>query len=174
MKPRILGTVAALAMIPIGAPALAQSLSALEKAEAAVVEVWQKTPLTVRHAMFISEPAEMFGAYTPYSNTFIVGEKLNAYAEPVGYGWKDLGNGLFEFGFRVDVLVKKPDGQLLFGKENFAKAALQSRARIRDFNLNLYLGSTGVPPGDYVVEYKVHDIVKDQTTSWSLPFTLVK
>lgn len=153
----------------------AQSLSEIDKRDAAVIEAWQATPLTVRHAVFVSEHPAGFGMYTPHaSDSFKPGEKLTAYAEPVGYGWKQVGNGMFEFGFVVDFLVKSPDGKILAGKQDFARLVQQSHVRNREFMLTLNLDLTGASPGDYVLEYTLHDIASDKSTSFDLPFKIAK
>jgi hypothetical protein len=163
---------ALLSFIPAG---FAQSLGEIDKREAAVVEAWQKTPLTIRRAVFVSEHPEGFGMYQPRaSNIFKPGELLVVYAEPVGYDWKPIGSGLFEFGFVVDFILKSPDGQILGGKENFATMTKKSHVRNREFFLTLTLNVNGAPPGDYVLEYKLHDIASDKRTSFDLPFKIAK
>jgi len=164
--------VALLTFIPTG---FAQSLADIDKHDAAAVDAWLKTPLTIRRAVFVSEPPDGFGMYAPRaSSTFKPGEKLFIYAEPVGYGWKDVGDGLFEFGFTVDFLIKSPDGKILTGKDAFAKVTKQSHVRNREFDVSLNLDVTGAEPGDYVLEYKLHDIASDKSVSFDLPFKVAK
>jgi hypothetical protein len=159
-------------LIPAG---FAQSLDEIEKRDAAVVEAWQTAPLTVRHAVFVSEHPTGFGIYKERaSNIFKPGEKLAVYAEPVGYGWKRLGDGLFEFGFVVDFLVKSADGEILAGKQDFARLVQRSHVRNREFMLTLDLDLTGATPGNYVVQYALHDIASDKSTSFDLPFKITK
>jgi hypothetical protein len=114
-----------------------------------------------------------FGLYQERaSNVFKPGEALVTYAEPVGYGAKDAGNGLLEFGFAVDFLIKSPDGQVLTGQQDFARLTQQSHVRNLEFMLLLTLNVTGAPSGDYVVEYKLRDISGEKTTSFELPFKI--
>ena len=153
----------------------AQSLQELDKRDAALTEAWEKMPLTVRRAVFETQRAEGFGQYQERSsNVFKPGEKLIAYVEPVGYGWKEATPGSFEFGFNVDFLIKSPDGKVLTGQENFANLALKSRARAREFMLNLTMNVSGAPPGDYVLEYKLRDITGDKSAVVDLPFKIAK
>lgn len=102
------------------------------------------------------------------------GEALVTYAEPVGYGAKDAGNGLLEFGFAVDFpdqIAGRPDPRLA-GQQDFARLTQQSHVRNLEFMLLLTLNVSGAPPGDYVVEYKLRDISGDKTTSFELPFKI--
>src|ERR1700728_1790883 len=88
----------------------AQSLAEIDRREAAVVDAWVATPLAVRKALFVAEHPQGFGQYVERpTSVFKPGEKLVAYAEPIGYGWKDIGNGEYQFGFKVDFLIKSPD-----------------------------------------------------------------
>jgi hypothetical protein len=164
--------VALLAFVPTG---FAQTLEEIDKRDAAVADAWQKTPLTIRRALFISKSDGGFGMYEPRaSNVFPASEKLVAYVEPVGYGWKDVGDGWVEFGFVADFLIKAPDGKVLTGKENFATLVKKSRYRNREFDLVLNLSVADAPPGDYVLEYKLRDVATDKSTSFDMPFKISK
>src|SRR5438874_13609195 len=102
-----------------------------------------------------------------------LGERVIAYAEPVGYGWKENGNGLFEFGFVVDFQIKSRDGEVLAEEENFMRIATESHRRNMEFFIVLKLNMGRAPPGDYIVMYKLHDIASDKTASFEMPFKLV-
>ncbi|MBV8776596.1 MAG: hypothetical protein JO032_14315 [Alphaproteobacteria bacterium] len=159
-----------LGMMPVAA---AQTLGDIDRREAAVIEAWAATPLTVRKAFFVAQHPDGFGQYLERpSNVFKPGEKLVAYAEPVGYGWKDSGKNDYEFGFAVDFLVKSTDGKVLTGQENFAHLSEKSHARNREFMVVLTLNVEGAPAGDYVLEYKLHDIASTKETSFDLPFKI--
>jgi hypothetical protein len=154
--------------------AQAQSLEEIDKRDAAVIEAWNATPLTVRRAIFVTEHPDAYGDYIERpDNVFKKGDKLITYAEPVGYGWKDIGGGFYQFGFKVDFLVKTVDGKVVGGQEDFADLTKKSRAHLRDFMvvLNLTLGNTA--PGSYVVEYKLRDVTNDKTYTISQPFKIV-
>ena len=169
------GLISLFLLLGVVGPGHAQSLQDLEKAQAALIAAWEKTPLSVRRAIFVAKKAQGFGQFEERSsNVFKPGEPLIAYAEPVGYGWKDVGNGVFEFGFAVDFLIKSPDGKILAGQQDFAKLAERSHARNLEFMVTLTLNVTGAPPGDYVVEYKMRDIAGDKSTSFELPFKIAK
>lgn len=162
-------------LLLISVPAQAQTLDEIDKREAAVIEAWQQTPLTIRRAIFVASDPELFGNYEPrQSNTFKPGEKLLAYVEPVGYSWKDSGDGFCEFGFDVDFLLKSPDGKILTGKENFAHLVKKSRNRLREFFVTLTMNVSGAPPGDYVLEYKLRDISGNKSTVMDLPFKIAE
>jgi hypothetical protein len=175
METRMVRAVTLIALLTLAPTSFAQSPSEIDKRDAAVVEAWQATPLTVRHAVFVSEHAAGFGMYKPRaSDSFKPGEKLTVYAEPLGYGWKPVDDGQFEFGFVVDFLVKSPDGNILAGKQDFARLVQQSHVRNREFMLTLNLDLSGADPGNYVLEYTLHDIASDKSTSFNLPFKIAE
>jgi hypothetical protein len=155
------------------AAAHAQTLQEIDKRDAAVVEAWNAAPLTIRKAIFVSEHPAGYGEYAERpNNSFKQGEKLVAYAEPAGFGWKDVGNGQYQFGFKVDFVVKSADGKVLGGQENFANLAQTSHSRNREFMVLLTLSLSDAPPGDYIVEYTLHDIASSKTATFSLPFKI--
>jgi len=163
----------AAALLMLGSHAFAETSPDLDRAEAAVVAAWIKAPLGVRRAFFVARPPEGFGIYERRpSNRFKPGETLFVYAEPVGFGWKPVGGDRVEFGFEVDFVIKKRDGTIIGGKDNFARLALQSHSRNREFMLKLSLDVAGVPSGDYVLQYRLRDIASDKSMSFELPFTI--
>jgi hypothetical protein len=165
----------AFAFLALASAGQSQSLPEIDRREAALVEAWQKTPLTIRRAVFVSKHPDGFGMYAAReTNIFKPGEQLVTYAEPVGYGWNVIGQGMYEFGFIVDFLIKQPDGKIVAGQQDFAKLARTSRVRNREFMLTLTLDVTGANPGDYVLEYKLRDITGDKSTSFELPFKIAK
>ncbi len=153
--------------------ARAQSLEEIDRRQAALIEAWEKTPLTIRRALFINGEPRGFGLYQEReSKTFKPGEKVVVYAEPVGFGWKDAGRGMFELGFVVDFHIKSRVGEVVAEKENFMRIATESHIRNLEFMVVLTLNLTSAPPGDYVVEYKLHDIASDKTASFNMPFKI--
>lgn len=167
--------VALLSMLAGLQGASAQSLDEIRKRDAAVVEAWQKTPLTVQRAVFVSEHPKGYGQFVARtSNTFKVGEKLVAYLEPIGYGWKKIGDEEYQFGFAVDFVLKSPDGKILAGQEDFAKLMELSHSQNREFMVTLTLDLTGAPAGEYKLDYKLRDLASDKSTVITLPFKLVE
>lgn len=153
---------------------MAQSGGKLAEAEAAYEAAWLESPLTFAKAVLVSR-ANGFGIYEERKDAVFKGEEpIVVYAEPVGYAWKDNGDGTFSFGFNVDLLVKTPDGKIVAGQENFQKLELRSRARNKEFMLTLTLTLTGAPPGDYVIEYTTRDIASSKSGKISVPVTVSK
>ena len=162
-------------LLACGGTGYAQTIADVDKREAAVLEAWAATPLTLRRAVFVAAPPEGFGQYAERANsTFKTGEKLLTYAEPVGFGWKDIGNGLYEFGFKADFVLKTTDGKVLGGQEDFADLSQKSHARNREFMVLLTLNVTGAPPGDYLIEYKLRDVTGAKSATFSQPFKIAE
>ncbi|MGJ3262437.1 MAG: hypothetical protein ACFE0R_04300 [Salinarimonas sp.] len=164
---------AALLFLLPAAPAAAATLDDLAKAEAALVAVWQEVPLSFRTTTFVTGSPVGFGVYEAReTSVFAPGEPLVVYAEPVGYLWGEAGDGRYTFGFDVDLLIKRPDGSIVGGRESFQRLELTSRARNREFMLTLTLTLDGIAPGDYLLEYRTRDIASDKAGTISLPFTI--
>jgi len=160
-------------VLSLGA-AHAQSLEEIDKRQAALIEAWEKTPLTIRRALFINGEPRGFGLYEERgSKEFKKGEKIVVYAEPVGFGWKDAGKGMFELRFVVDFQIKSRGGEVLADKEKFMRIATDSHTRNLEFMVVLTLNMSSAPAGDYVVEYKLRDIATEKTTTFEVPFKIV-
>jgi hypothetical protein len=150
------------------------SLKDVDALRQAVTDAEEKMPLTVRRAIFVTEAAPVIGAWTERpSNVFKAGEDIRTYVEPVGYTWKPRGD-MFDFGVNVDFVVKSANGKILGGQENFSHVMFSNHMKIQELMLNLRLSPDGFPPGQYVVEYKLHDQGSDKVTSVALPFTVAE
>jgi len=162
-----------LAAVLLASPAAAQNLQAIDQKEAELVAAWEKSPLVIRKAVFVTEKAPLYGAYSPRpSSTFKRGETLLAYLEPVGYTWKPSGEGV-TFGISLDVVLKSKDGKVLGGQEKFLNYQQTSRHHIRELMLNVNLNLGNTPPGDYVAEFTAHDL-GDKKATIAMPFTIVE
>jgi len=174
MKRLLAALAAALVLACAPGTAGAQDLNAIVAAEAAVIDAWNASPLVFRRTLFAAE-ASAFGVYEERPDaTFRIGEPILVYAEPAGYAWRDNGDGSFSFGFDVDLLLKKPDGTIVAGKEDFQRLELSSHERNREFMLTITLNVDGAPAGDYVLEYRIRDIASAKSAIISLPLTIVE
>jgi hypothetical protein len=75
-------------------------------------------------------------------------------------------------GFVVDFEIKSKDGEVLAGKDNFMRIATDTHTRNLEFMVVLTLNMSSAPPGDYVIEYKLHDIATDKTASFQMSFKI--
>jgi len=160
---------------PAAAPTAAApspTLADLEASEAALADLWVHLPYTARHVMFVSRNANVYGDYEQRPPVFTPGEKLVTYLEPVGYGWKPVGDGVFGFGVTTDFEILRPDGKILAGQRAFQKADLKSHYQNREFFVSLTLTIDGITPGDYIVAYTLHDHVSGRTARIEQPFTV--
>lgn len=179
--PALLGLtcVALLAIVPLHAEtdqpasAVAPTLQDLVTQEAALDATWEKMPLTQRHALFVTQKADLYGNYAPRSsNVFSAGENLLTYVEPVGFAWKDAGDGTLQFGLTLDFQVKTASGHVLAEQKAYQKASFVSRFKNHEMFMNLTLSLSGVEPGDYVLVYTLHDQASDKVSSFEQPFTI--
>jgi hypothetical protein len=150
------------------------ALKNLDELQQDVIDAWEKMPLVVRRAIFVTEQPAMIGAYSERrSSVFKSGEKLLTYMEPVGYTWTPRGN-MFDFGLSADFILKSADGKILGGQDNFAKVSLSSRTKLQELMFNLTMSLDGADPGKYILEYRLHDQGSDKSVTVDQPFTIVK
>jgi Putative bacterial sensory transduction regulator len=145
----------------------AEALAALDEAAAALSE---KTPLTMRRAMWVAAPPTGFGMYNPReNNVFASGVKMMIYGEPVGFGWRKNGD-IWQTDVAIDVVVKGKDGTPLQRAQDFTNLRVSSRMRNREMMAQLTYSFTDIPAGEYVVESIMRDKVSGKSGTFSLPF----
>ncbi|WP_158811759.1 hypothetical protein [Beijerinckia sp. L45] len=148
-------------------------MTRLQDAQSAVDAIWTTLPLSGEHAMFVSEKALLFGAYTPRpTSTFKPGETLLTYIEPVGYAWAPAADGLFAFGVSLDFEILTPDGKILAGQKNFLSYATASHAKVKELMLTASLNLDGFPAGSYVLHYTLRDLESPKIADIALPFQI--
>jgi hypothetical protein len=161
------------ALLAIASSTRAQTIKDIDNEEAGLEAIWEKTPLTVHRSVFINGDPAAFGMYierTPH--VFKPGEPILIYAEPIGYRWKDEGDGTFAFGISADVLILNKDKKVIGGKEDVFRKVYRSHVRNKELMLTIHLNLTGAPAGNYVAEYRLHDLMSEQATTAELPFTI--
>jgi hypothetical protein len=159
------------------APKIAQAdpLEELVQAENKVYDAWQNLPLTQRRVLFEQEKSLGYGIFKERDgNTFKPGEKLITYVEPIGYGWKNLPDHMFETNFVVDLTIKTDKGDVLADQKGFLKNVLQSHNAAMEFSMDFSLSLTGTPPGAYVVTYTIHDVNSGQDSSFDQDFVIAE
>ena len=132
-------------------------------------------PLTQRHALFVTDKAGLLRPLCRATDVRVQSrrEAFVIYAEPVGYVWAANGDA-YDFGVSVDFAVKSPDGKILSGQDGFGKFAMTSGSKLQEFMLNLTLSVDGAPPGNYLLQYKIHDLHSDKVSIFELPFSIVQ
>ena len=149
------------------------NLAKINALQDAVADAWQKMALTQRRAVFVSARPESYGVYEERNSTiFKAGEKLITYVEPIGYTWTANADGTYNYGIFVDFLVKQSDGKVLGGQEKLLKFAKRSRVRNQELMLVLTLSLGAVEPGEYLVEYTLHDDQSKKESKFTQNFTI--
>ena len=146
-------------------------IEALEAMSEGLDQLWAQTPLTVRKAVFVSEPPSRFGVYQGRDGSvFKPGEKLFIYAEPVGYAYRKDGDA-YEIDMVADVALRSPRGTLGVQK-GFATFGLKSLAKVREFHVPITYDFSGLEAGEYVAKTTLTDQVSGKKTSFDMPFTI--
>lgn len=147
----------------------AEAMTALNDAAAIL---WQKSPLVCRRILWVADKATGFGEYNlRETDSFKSGESMLAYAEPIGFGWRKSGE-IWHTDMVADFIIRDKSGKELFRQDDFGKFDIASRARNREFMLNLSYRVSGAPTGDYVAVTHLRDKVTGKQGECSLPFTI--
>lgn len=147
-------------------------LAALRDVRAAYDRLWQASPLFLTQALFIKEDPQGYGHYDPRADAVFTGQDpLYIYIEPAAYGFQFDGT-LYRFGFAVDVAVLDASGKERGGAKDFTNFDYVKRTPNREIELNFVIDPLGLPAGDYQLKLTVHDKVKTQSVSQTLPFSI--
>lgn len=132
---------------------------ALEATSTLSANVWDSSPdITIRQAALVDAPVTMLGIYNPrQDDKYQIGAPILIYAEPTGYGFGSGGEGLYSFGFLVDLKVMTEAGEVLGELPSVADLDVTSRSQNREFPANLTYTLSGLAPGRYVLETTLRD-----------------
>jgi hypothetical protein len=118
----------------------------------------EKTPLLLRNVRFVKGEDNSYGIYEPKANNnFSSGEPLYLYLEPVGYAYKKVPAGYYEFGFKADFILEDEGGNELGGQKDFADLKFNSWNHNTEVSLTFTYSFTGFDKGKYKVVTKVRD-----------------
>lgn len=147
--------------------AYAGPMEDLAAAQQKLFDAWQDVPLTQRNVLFLTAPSTGYGLYNERtSNVFKSTDKIFTYVEPIGYGWKNLPNGMFEMNFVTDLAMKAENGDVVLEKKAFATNVLQSHAANMEFTMDFTLTLTDAPVGKYTLEFTIHDMSSKQDSTF--------
>jgi hypothetical protein len=120
---------------------------------------WDATQgLAFGETVLISEPASGYGIFNPRADDkFKIGDEVLIYAEPMGFGYGNAGEGLYSIGFFVDLKVLTEAGELLGDLQNVTELNLTSRYPNREFQANLTYSLDGITPGRYLLQTTLRD-----------------
>ncbi len=164
---RNLSLAIALALAPLTA-----SADALDDARAAYHTAWEAAPLRVDTAIFVTEPAPVYGmARDRGSNVFAAGEPVHVYLEPAGYGWQaEADENVLRLTIALKILTST--GQQLFMNPDFMQTSTRSLARQTEYYVNVPLNLSGIGSGEYVLEFIFSDAASDEVATVSLPIVV--
>ena len=152
-------------------PAYAEaSLTAYEAARTALLAIWAELPLTARNATLTDGPAVGYGNFAPRAgSTYKVGEQIHLYVEVLGYGWQDNGDGTTSELLDADLNLLNAQGATVASQEKF----LKSRTKLLETYLTLDATLTSFDPGQYKLQYVLHDRAASKDATFEVPVTLV-
>lgn len=167
---------AALALaLGLSGPAFAESsITAYDAARQALVAIWADLPLTVRNVTITEGAATRYGDYTPApDNTVTAGQPVHIYAEVLGYGWRDNGDGTLSERLEADLSLLDSARTTIASKQNFLSIDIRSRQKLLETFLTLDATLSAFAPGDYTLQYALRDTAGGKQTTFEVPIRLV-
>lgn len=132
----------------------------------AMDQIWEESPLWVGTAVLIEQRSPSYGIYKPRrNNVYAHNEPIMLYLEPKGFGHRKTDNDMWQYGVEVDFVLKQPNGTVMTGQTDLIRAVKESRKKNKELSLSLIYSITGAPPGKYIVETVVRDIVTQQSAA---------
>jgi hypothetical protein len=174
MMLRPLAAIAIAASLSAPLPTLAEtSMTAFDAARTALLAVWAELPLTVRNVALTTENATGYGTYSEHEgNSFAIGETIHVYVEVFGYGWRDNGDGTLSELLDADLNLIDASGATIASQAKFLTADIRSRHQLLETYLTLEATLTDFEPGDYTLQYVLHDVAGGKETTFDVPITL--
>jgi hypothetical protein len=150
-------------------------LEAIDVLNQATIPLWGKSPLSFRKALWVAERPRGFGSYNPReTNAYKGDDKMIAYAEPVGFGWRKAGD-IWHSDLAADCTLKSKDGKPV-ASQTLTGASLDVSTRSPVFMghfIHFILNMSGFSAGEYVADFTVRDAVSGKRGTFSLPFVIV-
>lgn len=167
----LFATLAVLSPLPARADA---SLNAYDAARAALLAVWAELPLTIRNVAITDGAPAGYGNYAVHDgNSFSPGDTIHIYAEVLGYGWKDNGDGTWSQLLDADLALLDADGTTIASKPKFLTTDTRSRQQLLESDLAFNVTLSGFGPGAYKLQFAVHDRTSSKETQFEVPVTLL-
>jgi hypothetical protein len=171
--PKALALAAIVAVSPMPARAEA-SLTAYEASRAALLAIWDELPLTIRNVALTEGAPGGYGDYTVHEgNSFKPGETIHIYAEVLGYGWRDNGDGTVSKLLDADLALVDASGATVASKQGFVTTDVRSREKLLESDLAFNVTLTAFQPGAYKLQFTVHDRASGKDAVFDVPVTLL-
>ncbi|MCB2225699.1 MAG: hypothetical protein KQH53_03395 [Desulfarculaceae bacterium] len=151
-----------------------KKMEAFRTTEKALSALWDHIPFSLDAVVLTEGPTQGYGLFTPRkSNTYRQGQTIYAYVEPLGQRIRKKGD-LYVFSLSADVALLKPDGTILWGKDDFAQWKFTSRRANREFFINIRLTLNKIPAGEYLLSIRVNDRLTGRAASHKLKVVFAK
>jgi hypothetical protein len=172
-KSLIFALATALLLAPVAARA-DSDLAAYDAARQALLVIWAGMPLTIRNATLTEREPAGYGDYAARDgNSYAPGDTIHVYAEVLGYGWRDNGDGTVSKLLDADLSLLNANGDVVASKQKFLSTDARSRQKLMESDLAFNITLSAFAPGDYKLRFAVHDRAGNKDASFDLPVTLV-
>jgi glycosyltransferase involved in cell wall biosynthesis len=139
-----------------------------------IKQAWLEQPISFHKFGFVTRENANKSFKERQSNVFKDEEAILVYAEPMGHMRKQRDDGTYVSCFEVDLLLTKPNGQIMIDQNNFQKPEVSNQKRGHQPVIILSLTLTSAPSGDYVLQYGFRDVESQKTGMIKLPLRIAR
>jgi hypothetical protein len=137
---------------------LGDNLTALNAIREAEEALWNASPLGIRNVVFVTEPPEKYGFFTPkQGEDFTEDEPLILYCEPVGYTQPKGADGTYSISIVPSIHVVDSQGKVLGGEPRPAVTMNGHRSFVTEYMISCTISIRGLPPGTYTLKLTLTD-----------------
>lgn len=172
-RPNVLAVAGLLALLPL--PAVADAdLGAYQAVRAALLSIWNDLPLTIRNVSLTEGVPAGYADYVAHDgNSYHAGETIHVYAEVLGYGWRDNGDGTYSRLLDADLALLDANGTTVASKPQFLTGDVRAREKLLESDLAFNVSLSAFPPGPYKLRFTVRDRASTKQATFEVPITLV-
>lgn len=122
--------------------------------------------------VIVSDKVSGYGKFTARaSKAFSQNEVLSFYAEPVNFGWSTVGDK-HRFSVVMDVEIRKPDGEIVWGKKGVDKVSFDEPQPRTDCFLSGNVTFSKLSPGRYILGVRFRDAANDRILERDVEFEI--
>ena len=149
-----------------------QTMEAVEALREAALTVWSAAPFDVHILAVTTEAAKRYGDYDTAAEASVArGDPIHLYVEPVGMAY-EFADSEYSMRLTGDFLIEDPDGAILGGQKNFADVPYTFPVPATEVYMTVSLGTSSLPPGDYVINMTFRDPLGDASAARKVPFSV--
>jgi len=151
-----------------------RTTEAVEALREAALAVWSAAPFDIASIEMTVEAARRYRLYDVRPDARIPrGDAIHLYVEPVGMAY-EFEDGAYSMRLEGDFLIEDTGGAILGGQKGFANVPYTFPVPATEVYMTVSLGTSSLPPGDYVINMTFRDPLGNAEANRKIPFTVIQ